>query len=143
MYLVENVNLDYSVHILFIFICNLFLFDYAINAPRIRGIKRFCILMILAIMADIFIFTSYALLPDGMAYQISRAVYNVVTFALALADMYVLFGVINGMGTGKNIFDRLSDYIANGLSMFRAHEDALSPMVWQKGSKIISNRETQ
>ena len=86
--------------------------------------------MILSIISYAFMFISYITL-EGMAYQISCAAYNAVSFALSIAVVWILMGVINGSSRGDTILIRLRNYISDGLLHFRLHKKALPETIWQ------------
>jgi hypothetical protein len=134
-WLVANYNLDYSVQILLQSLTTLYLFKVAIKAPRREYRKRFCALMILAVMSYAYMFISYITLT-GTPYLISIEVYNVITFGLSIAVIWVLLGVINGSSRGDTVLLGLLAYFANGLQYFQYDKDALPPHVWQKDKFI-------
>ena len=137
--LVISGYLDYSVQILAQFITTLFLFELAIQAPRLRYIKRFCAVMILSIASYAFMFISYVAL-EGVAYQVAGAVYNAASFALSIAVVWILIGVINGSSRGDTILIRLRDYFTDGLLRFRLHKKALPASIWQ--ARTTNNSRT-
>ncbi len=140
--LVISNHLDYSVQILLQFITTLFLFEIAIQAPRLKYIKRFCALMILAIISYAFMFIGYITL-DGLLYDIVCETYEVVSLGLSVAVVWVLIGVINGSSRGDTIFIRLRNSIVNALLHFRQCETAIPPYFWQTGTTSSSRTAEQ
>lgn len=133
--LVEAGSIDYSVQILLQFVTTLFLFDLAIEAPRLKYIKRFCAIMILSIINYAFMFISFITF-EGIAYDYASNIYSAILFWLSIAVIWILIGVINGSSRGDSIFIGLYRSLYNGFMHFRLHKEALSPSIWEKGQKI-------
>ncbi len=140
--LVISNHLDYSVQILTQFITTLFLFEIADQAPRLKYIKRFCALMILSIINYTFMFLSYLTL-DGLLYDVSIQVYDVVSLVVSVAVVWILIGVINGSNSGDRVLGRLWNFIIDGLLHFRLHKEALPASIWQTRTQNSSRAAEQ
>ena len=116
-------------------------FNFAHEAKRMEYTSEFCLLMGLAIIDYILLYICY--INDSVyVFDAFKPLYDTARTVLCLADIVILYGVINGC-TGSGVYKGLVSYISNGLSrgylfLQMAEEDKGSARSTQtkKGSTI-------
>ena len=90
------------------------LFKVCINTKRRLYTDLFCLLMGLAIIDYILLYICY--INDSVyVFDAFKPLYDTARTVLCLADIVILYGVINGC-TGSGVYKGLVSYISNGLS---------------------------
>jgi len=107
-----DASVEYQIVAGFIFASTLFKFAH--DAKRAEYASAFCLLMIFAIIDYILLYICY-INKFGFVFDAFKPVYDTFRTVLCLADIVILYGVINGCRS-CGAYKGLVSYIGDGLS---------------------------